>query len=254
MTVRRLFVAELPREGGTLRLPEASAHHLRVLRLREGDTLVLFDGRGGVAAAEVAELRPDSVLCDVEPPEREERPRTRIVLMLAVPKGAKLDDCVRMATELGVDEIVLMRTERTVPRWDPARASSRVERLIRIASEAAAQSERNELPLVHPPRSCSDCLESVPPDATRLLFGARAQAELGPLEPNAEQIWCAIGPEGGFTNAELTQFLAQGFSVLSLGPQILRVDTAVAAGLSLVQDRLRGAGGSVDTNAAATPP
>ncbi len=242
MTVRRLFVAELPPEGGALTLPEASAHHLRVLRIREGDSLVLFDGRGGVASAEVRALGPRSVLCQVERPAQNEPARTRIVLMLAVPKGAKLDECVRMATELGVDEVALMRTERTVPRWDRTRANSRVERLTRIASEAAAQCERSEVPWVHPPRSCREWLDALPDTATSLVFGARAHQPLGTLEPTAEQIWCAIGPEGGFTDAEMADFVAQGFSVVSLGPWVLRVDTAVAAGLTLVQDRMyRGA-------------
>ena len=174
--------------------------------------------------------------------------------MLAIPKGAKLEECVRMATELGVDEIALMRSERTVPRWDPGRAKSRVERLSRIASEAAAQSERVEVPWIHAPRSCREWLESLPPTATGVDFGARARAELGMFAPGAEQIWCAIGPEGGFADEEIAQFLAKGFSLVTLGPSILRVDTAVAAGLALVQDRLRTALGCVDTGAASTPP
>jgi 16S rRNA (uracil1498-N3)-methyltransferase len=254
MTVRRLFVAQLPPEGGALTLPEASAHHLRVLRIREGDSLILFDGRGGVASAEVRALGPRSVVCEVEPPAQHEPARTRVVLMLAVPKGAKLDECVRMATELGVDEVALMRTERTVPRWDQARASSRVERLTRIASEAAAQCERSEVPWVHPPRSCREWLDSLPAAATGVVFGARAQGQLGILDGSAEQVWCAIGPEGGFTDAEMADFLAKGFSVVSLGPWVLRVDTAVAAGLTLVHDRMCRGPGSVDIGGASTPP
>ena len=148
MTVRRLYVPDLHDAGGTVTLDEAAGRHVRVLRLRAGDEVVLFDGRGRAAAARIESLA-EQVICQASAPTAAEVERVRVVLMLAIPKGSKLDDCVRMATELGVDEVALMYTERTVPRWDPER--SRIDRLTRIASEAAAQCERNDLMSFTPP-------------------------------------------------------------------------------------------------------
>ncbi len=236
MTVRRLYVPELPEEGGAVLLGDAASSHVHVLRLRTGDAVVLFDGKGRAAAARLESVVGE-VLCRAEPARTAETKRARVVLMLAIPKGSKLDDCVRMATELGVDEVALMQTERTVPRWDCARARSRVERLTRIANEAAAQCERDDIPIVHPPRPVSAWLEAVPTDARGVLFGARAQGALA-LEPTLEQIWCALGPEGGFTDEEIAIFEGSGFSVASLGTRVLRVETAVPAALALIADRL----------------
>ena len=131
----------------------------------------------------------------------------------------------------------LMQTERTVPRWDSERARSRVDRLTRIASEAAAQCERNDIPVVHGPRPSADWLETMPKGAVGVLFGARAQGPLM-LEGTPEQVWCAVGPEGGFTEAEIASFEEAGFCVASLGAWVLRVETAVPAALAIVQDRI----------------
>ncbi len=236
MTVRRLYVPDLPETGGAVTLAEGPSRHVRVLRLRAGDEVVLFDGKGRAAPAQLQSIG-DQVVCQAEPPELAEPRRTRVVLMLAVPKGSKLDDCVRMATELGVDEVALMHTERTVPRWDVGRERSRIDRLTRIASEAAAQCERNDVPLVHGPQSCSAWVEAMPEDAAGVVFWARAQGALA-LDGTPEQVWCAIGPEGGFTDVEVALFERAGFGVASLGTQVLRVETAVPAALAIVRDRL----------------
>ncbi len=236
MTVRRLFVRRLPDEGGRVTLEEGAARHVRVLRLRQGDDVVLFDGKGR-AAEGVLDSLADPVSCSVSAPTMAATPSTRLSLMLAIPKGSKLDDCVRTATELGVDEVLLTQTERTVPRWDPQRAQTRLDRLARIACEAAAQSERSEVPIIHPPRTCEGWLGDVPPRTAGVVFAARASERLR-IDGTPEQVWCAIGPEGGFTEAELSLFERAGFAAASLGTLVLRVETAVPAALSLVRDRL----------------
>ncbi|MGB8329799.1 MAG: RsmE family RNA methyltransferase [Polyangiales bacterium] len=236
VTLRRLYVPALPDAGGTVTLTEAPLRHVRVLRLRAGDQVELFDGKGRAARARI-ETVGDELVCQADMPTVSNARPTRIVLMLGIPKGSKLDDCVRMATELNVDEVALMDTERSVPRWGRDRARSRVDRLTRIASEAAAQCERNDVPMVHGPQPCSAWFSKVPKDATRILFGARAEGRLR-LDGKPEQVWCAVGPEGGFTESEMESFQAAGFSVASLGNSILRVETAVAAALTIVRDRL----------------
>lgn len=236
MTGRRLYAPDLPEEGGLLVLPEASSRHVHVLRLRAGQEVVLFDGKGRAAVARLESLT-DEVVCRAEAATASEASRARIVLMLAVPKGSKLDDCVRMATELGADEVVLMQTERTIPRWDAERARTRVDRLTRIASEAAAQCERDDIPILHAPRPCSACLADMPSGARGVLFGARAHGSVA-LERGPGQIWCALGPEGGFTDDEIALFEQSGFSLASLGTRVLRIETAVPAALAIIGDRL----------------
>jgi 16S rRNA (uracil1498-N3)-methyltransferase len=142
-----------------------------------------------------------------------------------------------MATELGVDEIALMQAERSVPRWDEPRARSRIDRLTRIAAEASAQCERSDIPVIRGPRTLAGWLDVIPSAAFRVVFGARAEEKLT-LAQTPEQVWCAIGPEGGFSDEELAAFEAAGFMAASLGRRILRVDTAVSAALTVVQDRL----------------
>lgn len=236
MTVRRFYAPRLPATGGVVVLGEGPSRHVRVLRLRAGDEVVLFDGSGNAASARIRAIR-DEVTCDASAPLPREARRARVILMLAIPKGSKLEVCVRMAAELGVDEIALLQTERTVPRWDPQRAQSRLDRLARIAAEAAAQCERSDIPIIHEPRPCEAWLTRFPKKARGILFGARAEGAIR-LEQAPEQVWCAVGPEGGFTDDEVASFAKAGFSVASLGRWILRVDTAVAAALTLVQDRL----------------
>ncbi len=236
MTVRRLYAPELPETGGALTLSEAAARHARVLRLRPGDEIELFDGAGRSAKARIVSVA-QTVQCEASPTVAADARGPRIVLMLAVAKGSTRDDCVRMATELGVDEVALMQAERSVPRWDEARARARIDRLTRIAAEAAAQSERADLPIIRDPASCAEWIARVPPGAFGVVFGARSDGSLR-LTQTPEQVWCAVGPEGGFSNDELEALQEAGFVLASLGRSILRVDTAVAAALTVVQDRL----------------
>ena len=237
LTERRLHVSDLPPEGGEVTLDAVASRHVRVLRLRPGDAVLLFDGRGQEAQAEVQSV-DESVICMAKPSVTVEADGPRVVLVLGLPKGGTLDDCVRMATELGAHEVALLQAERSVPRWDEARTRSRVERLTRIAAEASAQCERSDVPTIHPPRSADQLFEAMPPGAGGVVFGARAERRFAIAEA-PEQLWCAVGPEGGFSDPELRAFEAAGFEVASLGPTVLRVDTAVAAALTVVGERMR---------------
>ncbi len=236
MTIRRLHAPSLPDDGGLLTLSEGAARHARVLRLRPGDEVELFDGAGRAALGRVRSIG-ETLVCEASPAQSTDGASTRVVLLLAIPKGSKLDDCVRMATELGADEIALIQAERSVPRWDEPRARSRIDRLTRIAAEASAQCERTDIPVIRGPRTLAEWLDVIPSAAFRVVFGARVEGKLT-LAQTPEQVWCAIGPEGGFSDDELAAFEAAGFMAASLGRRILRVDTAVSAALTVVQDRL----------------
>lgn len=242
MTTRRLHVSSLPVEGGAVELEGPSIRHAVVLRLRPGDALVLFDGEGHEADAHIEQAGRDGVRCLAEPRRALQSRRTRLRLLLGVPKGSKLEDCVRMATELGVDEIVLLETERTVPRWSDDRAASRLLRLDRVAIEAATQCERANLPAIHGPAPIVDALSRVEPETFGVVFAARSTGRLASFSTLPPSVSAAIGPEGGFTDRELGTFAAAGFVSASLGDSILRVGTAVPAALALLRDRIDGFG------------
>ncbi|MDQ3036501.1 MAG: RsmE family RNA methyltransferase, partial [Myxococcota bacterium] len=148
---RRLYAPSIPAAGARLELDLDAARHVRVLRLRAGDRVVLFDGRGLDADAVLEQVEPGLVTCAIE----RLHPRTghgaRVVLVQALPKGSKLEEIVRAATEAGATAIHLAIAERSIARPDEDRARGRLDRLSKIAQEAARQSERAELPAIVPP-------------------------------------------------------------------------------------------------------
>lgn len=238
MTLRRFFAESLPEKGGRVTLSEDSAAHLRVLRLKSGDEIILFDGAGQEAKARIERLDVHGAVCTVEVPERVAAPGPELVLLVAMPKGSKLDAAIRMATEFGVSEIHLLHTEYSVPRWDASRERQKLERLARVSLQAARQSGQVGPSTVRPPVSLTDALAALQDDEQRIVFSVRAAVGVPALRMASKRIVVAVGPEGGFSDAELHQMCLNGFSEASLGGSILRVDTALAAALGVVADRM----------------
>lgn len=227
---RRLHHHPLPPDGGALELGPEVARHARVLRLTEGDHLVLFDGEGHEADAVIVELDA-RVVCRVDPPRAVDSSRPRVVLVQCVPKGSKLDGIVRGATELGVAAVHLALSERCVSRPKGERAHKRVERLEKIAREAARQCGRADVPEVHAPVPLLEAAARAPEDASRLAFVVGAESELG----GAGEAWVLVGPEGGLAPDEAAALASDGWMLAGLGTTTLRVETAaiVAVALSL---------------------
>lgn len=234
---RRLCVsAGLPLEGGPVTLDAGTARHARVLRLREGDSLRLFDGRGGEADARIVRLGPDAIECDAGPVERRDEPRPRVVLVQCMPKGEKLELIARMATELGVSAIHLATSDRAVARPDADRAATRLERLDRIVREAARQSSRAHVPDLVPPAPLAEVAARAPADAARVVPWERSTMALErALIPDASEAWVAIGPEGGLAEEEVARLARHGWADCSLGPTVLRVETAAPVAIALVR-------------------
>lgn len=224
--MRRLPVAEIPSEGAAGQLDKESARHAKVLRLREGDELELFDGRGGRARAKLLSGGAYELLERLPP-----RPSLPTVeLILCLPKLPDLESAVKMATELGVTAIHLASSDHSIVKLDERRNEQKLERLRKIAIEASRQSERDELPELHAARALDDLLGAFDDSYDRFI--ALERAEAGPSERQSKRAALIIGPEGGFSEREARAALDAGWSALSLGPTILRVSTAVAAGLA----------------------
>lgn len=235
MTARRLLVDALPEGGGEVVLPARAARHARVLRLAVGAPVRLFDGRGLEAPAAIVSLDGE-VRCAADPPVRVTHDGAEVVLVQCLPKGAKLDVVVRMATEVGVAAVRLAIAERSVARPDEARAAARTARLSRIAAEAARQSLRATVPEVFAPAPLAQVTASAPRDAARLFLdvGARAAAPVALDGP----CWIVVGPEGGLTAAERAALREQGWQPVGLGAGVLRVETAAVVAVALARDRL----------------
>ncbi|MGF1466362.1 MAG: RsmE family RNA methyltransferase [Sandaracinaceae bacterium] len=239
MTVRRLPVPRLPGLG-TATLPPGAEHHARVLRLSAGEPVVLFDGSGREAEAVIRSADGDRVECEVTALRQRRERGPSVTLLQALPKGDKLEAIVRMATELGVRAIHLVRAARSVARPDPARADRRAARLARVAEEAARQSGRATVPPVHPAASLEQVLDRAPGEVRRLAFVPDAEAGLEAVLRGGGDAWVLIGPEGGFGPEERALLQRRGWVEVSLGPGVLRVETAAPVALALVLHRLGG--------------
>lgn len=237
--VRRLFVRTLPEWGGVVALDAATSRHARVLRLKEGTSIRLFDGSGREADARILSTADEAVTCEAGLPSDQPFAGPRVVLVQALPKGSKLESIVRMATELGVAEVHLATSGRTVAQPDEKRATKRAERLARIAIEAARQAGRAHVPEILPPAELMDVAARAPEAASRVVLWERA-TEPFELAPEASSAWVIVGPEGGLAPAEVDALTSSGWRAVGLGPSILRVETAAPVAVALALDRLGG--------------
>ena len=225
MTLHRFFVDPAEMAADRFAIPAAIERQVRgVLRLRDGDRLVLLPGDGTEAIC-----RLDAGDCVVEDRQTAAaEPSHRLTVVQALLKGDALEQVVQHATEVGVAAFRLVVTERCIVRDLPER---RLERLRTIAREAAEQSERGIVPKVISPKPLADVLAS----GSVLLFERHDGDRLGQLESPPSTV--VIGPEGGFTPAEVQAAIAAGASLAGLGPRILRSETVAVAAAALILSR-----------------
>lgn len=224
MTVHRFFVEPDAVRGERFPVPASIERQVRtVLRLRAGDRLVLLSGDGGEIECELD--GSDCVV--VERRATATEPRHRLTVVQALLKGDALEDVVQHATEVGASAFRLVVTDRCVARDVTPR---RLERLRAIARESAEQSERGIVPSVHEPGLLADALQ---PGAV-LLAERHDAVRLRDVEPPSAII---IGPEGGWTPAELQAARDAGVMLAGLGPRILRSQTVAAVAVAVVLSR-----------------
>jgi len=250
VTTPRILTAAGLLQGQRRDLTGDDAHYIRsVLRLKAGDPLLLFDGAGLEFAARIERIDPKKAIVEVL--HRTERTETglRISLAQALPKGVTMDAVVRKAVEVGVSRILPFSSLRSVPRLSPAAAASKADRWRKIAAEAARQSGRLFLPAVDKPGSFRDILDASSSAELKLIFWEEesrrgARAVLDPWRANPPgACFVLIGPEGGFAAEEVDAALSAGFRSVSIGPRVLKVETAVVAILSILQYELGSFGG-----------
>lgn len=227
--MQRLVIAPEQLQNDLVSLTPQQQHYLkRVLRLQKGDRITILDGQG---KGWLAVLEEGTTLKILEPVSVQTELPVEITLILALPKNG-FDDVVRACTELGVSCILPVGSDRTLLKPSP----QKLERWRRIATEAAEQSERQIVPQILDPISFTESL-SLMPTARRLICVARGNwPHLLTLlqEETSGPICIAIGPEGGWTPAEVESAIASGFQPVTLGSRILRAITAPIVALSFV--------------------
>lgn len=233
------FFAGAPQPGDTVTLDADDAHHaIRALRLGPGDRFTSSDGRGALAVCRI--VRATNLLVEGEVEERttEERPGPALTVMLAPPKGERLPWAVQKLTEIGVDRIVLVEATRSVRRWEGGRAERVVDRLGAIAHEAAKQSRRRFLPGVAGPFSWADAIEEALRTGAAILLWERASEPLSSVLGRVDgPLSLIVGPEGGVPDEDAAAARDLGVSLASLGPAILRTETAALVGATVALAR-----------------
>lgn len=231
----RFFVEDL--SADTVYITGEDANHIgRALRCRPGERLTLCDGKGLESVSTIRRITGDMVElsvgervpCCAEPP-------VRVTLFQALPKGDKMEMIVQKAVELGVYEIVPVLTRYCVTRPDENAMTKRLFRLQRIALEAAKQSGRGMIPKILPMISFREAIAQMQQDETAILFYEQAQNPLGKiLSDRPGSISIMIGSEGGFAQEEAAQAAQAGLAVCTMGPRILRCETAPCYALSAI--------------------
>ena len=237
----RLYVALKLDSGTELALPPGAARHAQVRRVQPGDALRLFDGRGSDWSAEVLAMGRSEVRVRIAlplPAAAAELPLA-ITLALGMPANERMDMVVEKATELGAARIQPLHTERSVLRLAGARAERKRAHWQAIAEAACEQCGRARVPVVEPVRSLAEWLTTSPaaaPGPIRLVLSLQADAHSLPLRAAAApaaRAWTALnGPEGGLTADEEIAARRHGFLPITLGPRVLRADTAPLAVLA----------------------
>jgi 16S rRNA (uracil1498-N3)-methyltransferase len=250
MTIHRFYIPPSQWNPDHLVLDESESHHcVDVLRLRQGDRVVAFNGCGTEVTAEITLLSKREVGLHPLLTHTSPRPAAQVTLAQAIPKGKNMDLVIQKAAELGAAEIVPLISERTVVRLAAGEAADKQEKWQRIAIEACKQCGQNHLPQVQPPlpldrffarRPSHDLLliAAIEPGARRLKELLTEWGALHPGKDRPASVLVLIGPEGDFTPSEVGLAKSHGCLPLSLGPIILRTETAAIYTLSTLAHEL----------------
>jgi 16S rRNA (uracil1498-N3)-methyltransferase len=234
----RLYI-ERDLDGSDLTLDEREAHYLgHVLRLQRGAPLVVFNGRGMERLANVATVQKRGAalaLADVLTPLPESP--LALTLVQALPKSDAMDLIVQKATELGVRAVLPVQTEFSVVRLDAERTERRLDHWRRIAQSACEQCGRHRPPQIEPAAPLAAALESLPSGRRLALDPAAERALAAAVGNGGTELCVAIGPEGGFGATDWRRLDAASFEHVSLGPRVLRAETAAFAVCAIAQSR-----------------
>ena len=232
----RFYVDFALSPDSVVELPDNVVRHLNVLRVKNTEEIVLFNGNGKAypALPEVLEKRRASVRILREEAADNESP-LNITLVQAVSAAERMDFTLQKSVELGVAEIRPVISERCVVRLSGERAEKRVARWQEIVVSACEQSGRNIVPKVLPLTTYAQALQQLPQETTKLLMSLNRAQKLSDVRPQSGKVVFMVGPEGGWTEKEEQQAFDAGFQSVTLGKRVLRTETASLAAIAAMQ-------------------
>lgn len=235
MRIPRIYVPDTLTSGVTTVLPEQASHHLsKVLRMHVGRELIVFNGEGGEYNAVITDITKKHVAVDVNEFSDDDRESPlQLHLAIGVSRGERFEWVLQKATELGVTDITPLITERTEVKMNGDRGDKQYERWHNIIISACEQCQRNRLPNLHAPTSLQHLCETTDADLKYVLHHRDSQTL--PTNATPQSVLLLIGPEGGLSEQEIALARSHHFSPLTLGPRVLRTETAPIASISLVQ-------------------
>jgi len=242
LTVPRIYCTPKLKDNSYIELEQESLRYVKsVLRMKKGDRLILFDGTGWEYEAVVKQVSKDSVVVKsgkgFAPRDRE----ISLTLIQSLPKANMMDFIVHKATELGADRIIPFRSSRSVPRLSPEKIRAKMTRWQNIAVQSARQCGRNDIPELIGVLSFEEAVTWPASGNLKIIFWEE-ETEMGIKQllgdaqlDGQRDIAIIVGPEGGFSKEEVAKAKEKGFVSVSLGRQVLKVDTAVLTILSIIQ-------------------
>lgn len=232
----RFYVDFALSPDSVVELPDNVVRHLNVLRVKNTEEIVLFNGNSKAypALPEVLEKRHASVRILREEATDNESP-LKITLVQAVSAAERMDFTLQKSVELGVAEIRPVISERCVVRLSGERAEKRVARWQEIVVSACEQSGRNIVPKVLPLTTYAQSLQQLPQETTKLLMSLNRAQKLSDIQPQSGKVVFMVGPEGGWTEKEEQQAFDAGFQSVTLGKRVLRTETASLAAIAAMQ-------------------
>ena len=232
----RFYLSEVLSAGRAVSLPDNVVRHLHVLRLKPDEEIGLFNGDGKAYPARLGVLEKRRATAEIlREEEADNESPLNITLVQAVSSGERMDFTLQKSVELGVGEIRPVLSERCVVRLDGERAAKRVARWQEIVVSACEQSGRNTVPQVLPLVSYQEALRQMPSEKTKLLMSVRNAQKLNRITPSSDGLIFMVGPEGGWTEIEEQQAFGAGFQAVTLGPRVLRTETASLAAIAAMQ-------------------
>jgi 16S rRNA (uracil1498-N3)-methyltransferase len=237
MRLNRVYAGQALAAGSDSARPDAAAFHVaRVLRLRSGAPLVLFDGSGSDYSGEIVAVEGDRVRVRVDARSAGlgESPLA-ITLVQAVSRGERMDWTLQKATELGVRRIQPVLSARSVVRLDEQQAAKKLRHWRAIVAGACEQCGRSVLPELRAPLDLPRFLAESPREGQRIVLSPTGPASLAGFASMAARVELLIGPEGGLEDVELEAAMRAGFAPVRLGPRVLRTETAGIVALAVLQ-------------------
>lgn len=239
--MRRFFCPESSLDNPRVLITDPKElHHLRnVLRLKRGDTLTVFNNQGEEATGRIDNIQPAKVTVAIESVRKDIPDLPVIVLACAIPKKSKFESIIEKATELGADEIIPLKTKRTEIGLTGERLARKAVRYQDVAVNAAKQSRRPRVPVIHPVTDFASALQSFSGETTVFipsLIGERKNIlEAFKAVPSPSRVAFLIGPEGDFTPEEYALARERGCVPVSLGKTVLKVETAALVAVACAQ-------------------